>query len=197
MQYIVDVIESHEPGKNLDQIAEALRDEIQEQRKQDDLGREDGPRDQIISLAGFKQRDDITVPEVYYISNCWTLDRGEYKQVTSDFGCSDEVRIKFDAAKIPAAKIRDCLAKMAQRNSPFGFQHSVGLEDFVIIDQSLKATLDVLAKRNNLPHPANLEQWTSQARMSVLVYSAFWQRFYPSNNQLVGGGADVLSLPWP
>lgn len=197
LEYLIDVVESHEPGKNLDEIATALRDEIQEQRKQDDHGRQEGSREQIVSLAGFKQRDDVTVPEVYYISNCWTLDRGEYKQVTADFGCSDEVRVKFDEAKIPAAKIRDCLEGMASKNCPFGFQHSVGLEDFVIVDRFVKASLDVLAKRNSLPHPTNLDQWTSQARMSVLVYSAFWQRFYPPNEQFVGGGADVFSLPWP
>ena len=197
LEYLVDVIESHEPGKDLDQVAFAVHDEIQEQRRQDDNGRKDGPSEQIISLAGFKQRDSETVPEVYYISNCWTLDRGEYKQVTADFGCSDEVRIKFDEAKIPPTGIRECLDNMAKRNNPFGFQHSVGLEDFVIVDGLIKASRDILAKRNNLPHPANLEQWTSQARMSVLVYSAFWQRFYPSNQQLVGGGTDVLSLPWP
>lgn len=196
LEYLVDLIESHRVGKGLDQIAKAINEEVQQQRIIDDENREDGPREQIISFAGFKQREGTMVPEVYYISNCWTLEKGEYKQVTGEFGCSDEVRIKSQEAKIPASMLRECLRSMAERNNPFGFQHSVGLEDFVIVDRFIKTSMDVLAKRNHFVHPESLDQWTSQARMSVLVYSAFFQRFYPLNQQLVGGGVDVLTLPW-
>lgn len=197
LDYLIDLVESHEPGKSLEEVAQAVRDGVEEQRKADDEGRDQGPRAQIISLAGFIERAAEIVPEVYYISNAWTLDRGEYKQITENFGCSDEVRIKFDNAQISASMLKECLNTMSESNQPFGFQHSVGLEDFVVVDQLVKVSMNVLAQRNNLPHPANLEQWTSQARLSVLVYAAFWQRFYPPNQQAVGGGADVVSLPWP
>jgi hypothetical protein len=34
-------------------------------------------------------------------------------------------------------------------------------------------------------------------RMAVLGYSAYFGAFYASFNQIVGGGADVVSVPWP
>jgi hypothetical protein len=39
--------------------------------------------------------------------------------------------------------------------------------------------------------------WAKHLRMAVLGYSAYFGAFYASFEQYVGGGADVVAVPWP
>lgn len=194
LEYLIDFVESKETGNDLDQLAKLVHDEVEAQHAKDDQGGE--PSELIVSIAGIKKREDIPVPEVYYISNCWSLIKGSYRDIRKEFGCSDEVRVKSEEARVKPSNLKAWLSAMSTTNQPFGFQHAIGLQNFVIIDNMLKVTLQALATQNNLPNPTNLQQWQSQARMSVLTYGAFFERFYGTNEQYVGGGVDVISLDW-
>jgi hypothetical protein len=42
-----------------------------------------------------------------------------------------------------------------------------------------------------------LEEWSRHTKMQVLIYGAYYEAFHPPGAQYVGGGADVLTVPWP
>jgi hypothetical protein len=48
-----------------------------------------------------------------------------------------------------------------------------------------------------VPVPNTLEDWARHARLSILGYGAYFAAFYEPFEQYVGGGADVVSAPWP
>ena len=45
--------------------------------------------------------------------------------------------------------------------------------------------------------PRNIEDWEKQVRFSVLMYGAYFQAYKAEGEQFVGGGCDVISIPWP
>jgi hypothetical protein len=68
------------------------------------------------------------------------------------------------------------------------------------IDGALRAAMAALIHHHPLrihPWPNSLEEWSKHLRMSVLGYSAYFGAFYTSFEQYVGGGADVVAVPWP
>lgn len=78
-------------------------------------------------------------------------------------------------------------------------QSSVRPGTFNLLEGLLKQTFRILAQVHNPVHkiPTNLADWERHARMAVLTYGAYFQAFKHPGEQIVGGGADTVSLPWP
>jgi hypothetical protein len=82
----------------------------------------------------------------------------------------------------------------------FSFRQGYDLAAFNAIDAALRAAMQTLVTAHPLqihPFPTTLSEWAKHLRMSVLGYGAYFGAFYAPYEQYVGGGADVVSVPWP
>lgn len=191
LDWLLDFVNARE-NLALEDLAREVKEAVQTARNATDGA---NPRPQIINLAGFVEDNGVMVPSVRYISNCWSLVNGNYTDVRSDFGeYPDVFRLNLPVAP---ALVRPVIEALANDFNPFWFHHSIGLTDFNILKAFLQQALQIISKQNNRVVPNALADWEKQVRMSVLVYGAFFEAFSGTGQQYVGGGADVISLPWP
>jgi hypothetical protein len=87
-----------------------------------------------------------------------------------------------------------------QAGELFSFRQGYDLAAFNTIDAALRAAMSAIIQHHPLqvhPVPTTLDEWSKHLRMAVLGYSAYFGAFYASFEQYVGGGADVVAVPWP
>jgi hypothetical protein len=191
---IAKLVNTHQ-GKPLSQIATEVQSGVFQQRLQDD---KESPRAQIVNLAGFEERDGVMLPENWYISNCYELTvDGHYADIRGEFGCSPEIKIKSEERKVAASELRNRLRTLQNALRPFGFQHSINLAKFNILDQYARATVDSLMKIDSALVPTSLDDWGKQVGLSLRLFEAYYRTFESPTQQFVGGGADVELLLWP
>lgn len=190
-------------GRNLSftdfrELTTRLRDEVQAQRVIDEgEGKAEGL---IIHLAGFEEREQIQVPVIWFITNCHRLDPVQgYTDIKKDFGVSEELwQTRYIGASTPQ-NIRNFLGQKASEFSPFWFHQGFDLGVFNTLTFFLNESFRLLIKSrpNNLSFPTSLDEWGRHLSMSILTYGAYFQSFFGPSEQYVGGGVDIVSLPWP
>ncbi len=188
-------------GRNLsfnrfDELSRTLRNEVQSQRAIDEEDEE--PEGLIIHLAGFEEREQRKVPVVWYITNCHGLDpiKG-YASITKEFGPSEELwQAKYIEKSTPDT-IREYLGQRAKEYEPFWFHQGFDLGVFNTLDWFLRQSFRVLIEHKTREFPTTLTEWGKHLSMSILTYGAYFQSFYGPGEQYVGGGVDIVSLPWP
>jgi hypothetical protein len=89
---------------------------------------------------------------------------------------------------------------MIQARGLFSFRQCYDLAAFHAIDAGLRIAMQAIVQGHPLqlhPVPNTLDEWSKHLRMAVLGYSGYFGAFYAPYEQFVGGGADVVSVPWP
>ena len=192
--WLYDFIGDNPTISNFDALAEDLRERVEAQRQIDE-GSAD-PQPLIIHLAGFEDRAGSQVPVVWYIRNAFDLGPDGYQTIRKTFNSSEELWQRFPTC--PPAGIREALANMADNFEPFWFHQGLDLGTFNTIETYLKAAFRLLSQ-SHADHtlPAELGDWERQVRMSILTYGAYFAAYKGVSEQYVGGGADVVSMPWP
>ncbi len=190
-------------GRNLTftsfrELAISLRDEVQAQRMLDEGERQ--AEGLIIHLAGFEEREQIQVPVIWFITNCHRLDLVQgYTDITKEFGVSEELWQERYIQDSTPQTIRNYLGQRAREYSPFWFHQGFDLGVFNTLDFFLTQSFRLLIENmpNNLSFPTSLNEWSRHLLMSILTYGAYFQSFFGPGEQYVGGGVDIVSLPWP
>lgn len=194
LQVIKEIVDSHE-GSPLSKIAKEVSSGVYHQRLEDDKKKDITP--QIVNIAGFEERDGVLVPECWYISNCYELDKDAvYRDFRQDFGCSDEVRIKTMEKGIKASVLRERLHGI-NGGGYIGFQHSIDLAKFNDLIQFSKTALEGLPKADPYFVPITLEDQAKLVNLSLEIFGSYFKTYYPANQQFVGGGNDIGTLAWP
>lgn len=189
-------------GRNLEflnfkELAHKLKSEVQAQRMIDEG--EKKAEGLIIHLAGFEEREQCQIPVIWFITNCHRLDPVEgYTDIRKDFDVSEELWKPEYIENSTPQTIRNYLRQRARDYTPFWFHQGFDLGVFNTLDYFLRQSFRLLIEnRPNLSFPANLDEWGKQLSMSILTYEAYFQSFYGPSEQYVGGGVDIVSLPWP
>ena len=81
-----------------------------------------------------------------------------------------------------------------------GRRQGFDLGSFNTFDESLREALRQIVHAHPaapIPVPTTLAHWEQHVRFAVLAYGVDFAAFYPPYQQYVGGGADVVSIPWP
>lgn len=182
--------------KRFDGLSNTLRNEVQSQRIIDEGDEE--AEGLIIHLAGFEERDKRKVPVVWYITNCHKLDPKEgYTDITKEFGVTEELWQPKYIRKSTPYTIRDYFRRRAKKYEPFWFHQGFDLGVFNTLDYFLRRSFRILIDHKIRKFPATLEEWSEYLSMSILTYGAYFQSFFSPGEQYVGGGVDIVSLPWP
>jgi len=183
-------------GDNLEfqsfrEMAFSLSGKVQEQRYLDEKG--SSAELLILHLGGFEKREGVWVPSIWHIRNTHGTGANEYLDVKKDFLCT-EVEWPW-----PTQEQRTRFGERAQSFDPFWIHQTEDLGTFNTIEAFLKAAFKVLCEQGHGTHafPSSLSEWERQVKMSILTYSAYFQAYKGPGEQLVGGGADTVSLKWP
>lgn len=156
------------------------------------------PKRLIVQFAAFEKRNGVTVPEYWHIANVPGMDlkTGHYHSPTAIFGCSEEL-LGHWASGIAPAQLRTVLQAKADAYDPQWFHHSFELGIFNWLEAGAKAAFKSLQNQGLISKPIDLADWEKHATFWVLQFASYIAAFYPSGQQYVGGGVDVLSIPWP
>lgn len=177
--------------ESLESLGNTLAKEIQKQRIMDE-GTDDA-QGILIHLVGFEKDKTDYYPVVFLITNIHGLkDNGEYENPIKEYRCSEH--IKYENG-ITHQNIRTYY-----KSGHFGWFHQgFDLGAYNIIDNKLNETFHLLETSGHPKHPTikSIKDAEPFVKMKVLSYGAYFSSFFLPNEQYVGGGADVLSIPWP
>lgn len=192
-EWIYDFIGRNINFDRFEDLAEKLRSEIENQRKIDEGL--DKPNALLVHFGGFEKREGVSVPIIYFIRNTYAFKDGEYADFRKEFQKSEEFWNYF---KVPPKDIKSCLDELASDFNPFWFHQGFDLGTFNTLEGFLKFAFKNLCSSNKSHTiPQNLSDWVSQVKMSILTYGSYFQAYKGPSEQFVGGGVDVVSIPWP
>lgn len=179
---------------SLSELVPKLRDLVQQQRSSDEGG--EPAKALIMHVGGFTRVAGFWVPEIWYIRNTHKHGMFGYLDIRKDYSAADAFCESF--AGVDPSEIRDALRVRAKQFDPFWYHQGIDLSTFNVLQGALKLAFKLLCEQHPRHEiPRTLAEWSHHLHMQVLMYGAYYEAFYPSGRQYVGGGADVLSLPWP
>jgi hypothetical protein len=174
-------------------VAHDLRDQLQAE-----IGGPNQPSS-IIQFAAFSRRDGHIVPEYWHITNVHGLDeRGDYLPPSADFIAAEQMsKPNQQGISVAPGAIRNLLQQAGTSFKPMWFHQGLDLAIFNTCSEAVRQAFAVLQRAGRLTPPQNLQDWERHCRMWVLMYGAYFDAFGKPGQRYVGGGADVLSIPWP
>jgi hypothetical protein len=174
-------------GRNLEfgelqPVAERLAEDLE----QAFADAEPGQRGTIVHLAQFDRREDDWMPVVSYVRDIQVALGGKAFEHLSRFEARDELPLYLKGST--GAEVRAELGDQGWH----GFRQGYDLPRFNELDRKLWEF-----RSTELEPAQSLADWENHARLSVLGYAAYFGAYWPPDQQLVGGGVDVVSVPWP
>jgi len=179
---------------SLKDLANHLNIKVQEQRSKDD---KDGtPQPLIIHVGGFEKKDGYWIPQVWHIRNVYKLGQFGYLDFRKEFYCDDQFAEHFKG--VHSSEMRKVLKVKAKQLQPFWFHQGIDLFAFNVLQDAIKSSFKLLCE-NHPDHdiPRTLDEWEKHVRMQVLMYGAYYEAFHKEGQRYVGGGVDIVSIPWP
>ncbi|MDH4238544.1 MAG: hypothetical protein OEW48_03170 [Phycisphaerae bacterium] len=193
-QWLATLTEEFKSKTSLKDIVNELRSKVQIQRNKDEGNNPAQPL--IIHIGGFEKKGSHWIPQVWYIRNVYKLGLFGYLDFRKEFDCDDAFCEEFE--NIHPSEIRKVLKVKAKQFKPFWFHQGIDLFTFNVLEESIKSSFRLLCEKHpDHDIPTTIEEWSKHVRMQVLMYGAYYEAFYSNDQQYVGGGADVMSLPWP
>ena len=181
---------------SLGAIAGELHKKVQMQRDKDDAHK--SPEPLIIHIGGFEKKDAFWVPVVWVIRNTHRTGHFDYLDITHEFCCTEVFRTSDLVKDIDPSEIRRFLKVLAKQFRPFWFHQGLDILTFNVLQEAVKSAFRLLCEQHpNHDIPITLHEWEKHVRMQVLMYGAYFEAFGSEGEQFVGGGADVVSTPWP
>ncbi len=193
-EWLATLTEEFKSKKSMNDIANDLNGKVQKQRIQDEKNSPTQPL--IIHVGGFEKKDNFWVPQVWHIRNVHKLGRFGYLDIRKEFSCDDQFWEHFKS--VHPSEIRKVLKVRAKQFNPFWFHQGIDLLTFNVFEETIKLSFRLLCEKHpDHDIPTTLEEWSKHVRMQILMYGAYYEAFHSKNRQYVGGGVDILSLPWP
>jgi hypothetical protein len=192
-EWLYDFISDHSDFTDPAEVAHKLRGGLQNL-----FAAVNPPKLTIVEFATFGHKDGHIVPEFWHVTNAQGFDevKGEYLPAGSSFKASEEI-CGHHLSGIPPAELRTKLKEWAEQHRPFWFHQGYKLGIFNTLKAAVREATRVVQTARLMQTPTTLEDWEQHAKMSVLIYGAYFEALFPPGQRYVGGGADVLSIPWP
>jgi hypothetical protein len=195
-RWLYKFIGEHLCFESLASVATALTDALNELLELRLVGHEpNGGKDPLlIHLGGFELDAGEIRPRIFYVRNIVGISPAGKYDVGSSFECSNELEAYL--GRMSASRIKEHV-----HAAYFGFRQGSTLPEFNTLDERNRGALAAVGAecpdtQKGLP-PADLEGWARHVTYTILAYGAYYSAFYPPWQQLVGGGADVVHVPWP
>ena len=194
LEWLKSLTEEFKSKTSVKEIANHLKIRIQEQRSKDEMGGKTFPL--IIHIGGFEKKDGYWIPQILVVRNVYGVGQFGYLDLRKKFSCVDVFTEKFK--DIHPSEIRKVLKVRAKQFQPFWFHQGIDLFTFNILQEAIKSSFKLLCEKHPTHDiPRTLEEWSKHVRMQVLMYGAYYDAFFDEGQKSVGGGVDIISLPWP
>jgi hypothetical protein len=190
-EWLETLTEEFKTKTSLKEISNHLNTKVQEQLSK---GSKTSPL--IIHIGGFEKKDGYWIPQVWFVRNVYGVGHFGYLDFRNEFSCGDAFIEHFK--DIHPSEIRKVLKVKAKKLQPFWFHQGIDLFTFNVLQDAIKSSFKLLCE-NHPEHdiPRTLDEWSKHVRMQVLMYGAYYEAFHEKGKQYVGGGVDIVSLPWP
>lgn len=190
--WLYDFMGEHIDFTEPEVVANELRDKLQIA-----IGGPDAPGS-IIQFATFARREGYVVPEFWHITNIDGLTpTGEYQRPADTFNASERLLGVHLQGQSTPANVREFLRRRSNQFTPFWFHQGLDLALFNTVSEAVRQAFAALQQAGRINAPQTLADWERYAKMWVLIYGAYFEAFGAPGRRYVGGGADVLSIPWP
>jgi hypothetical protein len=196
-------IAEHRDLKNINAVANDLKDSIEHDFKQDHPSGSDVSQMQmVIHLGGFKEVDGIHVPAMYHIHNHHGIDErtGKYSPAERNFVVSDQFRESFLTWPNPEdypLRVRERLQIQIDQVRFTWFQNGANLGAFTIFTQFIWHALHDIERAGFGPKSGGIDSRIAFCSMVVEVFGAYFTYHYSPEDRAVGGGVDYGYVPWP
>lgn len=150
----------------------------------------------IVQFATFAPLDAHIVPEYWHITNVHGLDERGCLPASADFAEEQMFKTNPNGVITPRA-IRNLLRSAGSDFRPMWFHQGCDLAIFNTVSDAVRQAFSTLHRAGQLTPPQSIHDWERHCRMWVLMYGAYFDAFGEPGQRYVGGGADVLSIPWP
>jgi hypothetical protein len=189
-EWLYDFIGDHVGFADPAAVAKDLRRRLQE-------GLGPHPEITVVQFATFTTRGGFIVPEFWHITNSPELTpEGEYIR-TDRFVASERLLGVHLIGQATPENVRQFLQDRAAAFSPFWFHQGFNLAVFNTVTEAVRRAFEALQGGGLVGPPQTLGDWERYAKLWVLTYGAYFEAFGNPGERYVGGGADVLSIPWP
>lgn len=154
----------------------------------------------ILHLGGFERWGDEWTPQVWYVHNTSGLREDGAYIAGDEFVFSEELGkpAYFDGRT--GNQIRDEVRRTVEQWQPFSFRQGYDLGAFNVLDHVIRMAMKAIVEthpRQLHPFPTDLAEWSKHVRLAIHGYGAYFAAFFEPFEQYVGGGADVVAVPWP
>jgi hypothetical protein len=182
---------------DLDGLSKALTDDLNAALASGALDTKDSL---ILHLGGFEEVTGEWTPRIWFIHDTAGLRQDGSYIPGSTFTRSEEISQPVYFGTDNGNQIHAKVTAAVAAGGLFSFRQGFHLASFNPIDEALRAAMFAITRTHpNQPHPipTTLHEWEKHVKLAVLGYGAYFSAFYLPFQQYVGGGADVVSVPWP
>lgn len=155
----------------------------------------------IVHLGGFELVDGIQTPMHYVVTNLAELaPNGTYQGTRPIFDVTEQLKPYFEGYKNPSKypdEVRKRFAEMEQRDHFQWFNNGTRYDAFNAFKGALFVALSAIRQVDAPESPYTLSDWIIYAKMAVELHGSYFRHAYVADKRVVGGGADVCSIPWP
>lgn len=188
---------------NVDDLATELRDRVQADFRQDyGPGADLASLQLVLHLGGFADRKGTPVPVMCHVWNHGPIDpqTGHYPTATRDFQISEDFERDFrrywPGHAYPEAA-RERLDELLSRQQFLWYNNGLNIGAFNVFKGFLWRSLNAIREAGFADQATGLAARAAYCKMAVEVFGAYYTHHYLPMNRGVGGGVDVVQLPWP
>lgn len=195
--WLYDFIGRNLQFADLQTLAKSLTDDLNAALANGDLDARDS---MILHLGGFEDVNGEWTPRIWFIHDTDGLRKDGSYIPGSTFKPSEEIAKPEYFGAATGNEIHTRVTAAVAGGGLFSFRQGFDLASFNPIDEALRAAMFAITRTHpNQPHPipSTLDDWEKHVKLAVLGYGAYFSAFYLPFEQYVGGGADVVSIPWP
>lgn len=188
---------------DIDCLAQALKESIQTDFNRDyPKGTDVSKFHIVIHLGGFTQKQDVHVPVMYHIRNHSGINTktGEYPPASRTFSISDDIEANFkkwsNSEDYPT-RIRNRLQRMVDERRFFWFNNGAKVGAFNLIKSVIWQALYKIQDAGLGRSLTGLDARVAFCKMAIEVFGSNFTHHYDPDERSVGGGVDVVFIPWP
>jgi hypothetical protein len=187
--------------EDFESLAESLRRKIQQDFSEEYATDIDVPNAHlVVHLGGFTIKENVSVPVMYHIWNHGAI-KGDYPHAQRTFRLEDDVESFFkkiwrDPDDYPVL-VRQSLQQMINNGCYLWFNNGAHFAAFNVFKEAIWRALHAVHGAGFGPTATGLGTRVAFCKMAVEVFGSYFTHHYDPDERVVGGGVDVVSIPWP
>jgi len=156
----------------------------------------------VVHLGGFTRKENLLVPVMYHIWNHGVINprTGDYPNAHREFYLREGVEALFKEWPNPEdypVRVRQRLQRMIEERRYLWFNNGAHFAAFNVFKDAIWQALHAIQDAGFGPKATGLGARVAFCKMAVEVFCSYFTHHYDPGERAVGGGVDVVFIPWP